>query len=142
VRKLEYIMFESFISKTIEWVKSEPLIDAVILIGSYARGTQREDSDVDLVILSSDKQYYIDNTSIFSYFGDIDKFNIEFYGECTSIRVWYKSRLEVEFGLVTSKWIDIPLDNGTQRALSDGYRILVDKNQLFLPIISIIPEHT
>ena len=58
-------MFESFISKTIEWVKSEPLIDAVILIGSYARGTQREDSDVDLVILSSDKQYYIDNTSIF-----------------------------------------------------------------------------
>lgn len=134
-------MFEDFIEKTKEWAVNEPFVEAVILVGSYARGTQKADSDIDLVILTSNKQYYIDNTQILSAFGPIDRSNIEFYGECTSIRIWYKNGLEVEFGLVPLTWIDLPLDKGTERALSDGYKILIDKNGMLLPVISIIPEH-
>lgn len=135
-------MFESFIKRTINWAADESLIDAVILIGSYARGTQKEDSDIDLVVLTSDKQHYVDNPSVFAYFGEIESSNVELYGECTSVRVWYKSGLEVEFGMVISKWIDIPLDYGTRRALSDGYKILIDKDEILLPISSLIPERT
>jgi len=135
-------MFEDFIKKTKEWAINEPFVEAIILVGSYARGTQKVDSDIDLVILTSNKQYYIDNTQILSAFGLIDRSNIEFYGECTSIRIWYKNGLEVEFGMVPLTWIDLPLDCGTERTLSDGYKILVDKKKIFLPITSIIPEHT
>jgi len=99
-------MFEDFIKKTKEWAINEPFVEAIILVGSYARGTQKVDSDIDLVILTSNKQYYIDNTQILSAFGLIDRSNIEFYGECTSIRIWYKNGLEVEFGMVPLTWIN------------------------------------
>jgi predicted nucleotidyltransferase len=135
-------MFKDFIEKVKEWAINEPFVEAIILVGSYARGTQKVDSDIDLVILTSNKQYYIDNTQILSAFGLIDRSNIEFYGECTSIRIWYNNGLEVEFGMVPLTWIDLPLDYGTERALSDGYKILIDKKRMFSPIISIIPEHT
>ena len=134
-------MFEDFIEKIKKWGMNESLVEAIILVGSYAKGTQKVDSDIDLVFLTSNKQHYIDNPHIFSNFGLIDKSNIEFYGECTSIRIWYKNGLEVEFGIVPLKWIDLPLDYGTERTLSDGYKILVDKKRIFLPIVSIIPEH-
>lgn len=51
----------------------------------------------------------------------------EYYGECTSVRVWYESGLEVEFGIVEPSWISLPLDNGTHKVLSDGYKVIVDK---------------
>lgn len=136
------IMFENFINQTINWATNETLINSIILIGSYVRGTQKADSDIDLVVVTSDKQHYIDNPSIFNYYGEIERSNIEFYGECTSVRIWYKSGLEVEFGIVTSMWVNKPLDHGTLQALTDGYRILIDKNELFLPITSIVPERT
>ncbi|MDD4296354.1 MAG: nucleotidyltransferase domain-containing protein [Ruminiclostridium sp.] len=135
-------MFEKFIEMTKKWGINEPFVEAIILVGSFARGTHKADSDIDLVILTSNKQHYIDNTQIFSTFGLIDRSNIEFYGECTSIRIWYKNGLEVEFGMVPLTWIDLPLDSGTERTLSDGYKILVDKKGMFMPILSIIPEHT
>jgi len=135
-------MLKDFIEQVKRWGINEPFVEAIILVGSYARGTQKEDSDIDLVILTSNKQHYLDNTQIFTTFGQIDRSNIEFYGECTSIRIWYKNGLEVEFGMVPLTWIELPLDLGTERTLSDGYKILVDKERMFLPIIPITPEHT
>lgn len=133
-------MITDFINKVTTWAENEPLIDAVILIGSYARGAQKADSDIDLVVLTSDKQHYIENTQLLSFFENLDNVSVEFYGECTSVRVWYKSGLEVEFGFVSLKWIDVPLDSGTQRVLTDGYKILIDKRNIFSSIISVIPE--
>ena len=51
----------------------------------------------------------------------------EYYGACTSIRVWYEDGREVEFGIVEPPWISMPLDNGTYRVLSDGYKIIIHK---------------
>ena len=34
----------------------------------------------------------------------------EYYGACTSIRVWYKDGKEVEFGIVELSWISMLLD--------------------------------
>ena len=52
----------------------------------------------------------------------------EFYGACASIRVWYETGLEVEFGLVKPSWIGLPLDGGTLGVLRSGYLILLDKS--------------
>lgn len=61
----------------------------------------------------------------------IDKKQIEYYGVCTSIRVWYEGGKEVEFGLVEPSWISVPLDTGTYKVLSDGYKIVIDKKRYF-----------
>lgn len=48
-------MFEDFIEQLKEWAVNEPLVEVIILVGSYAKGTQKIDSDIDLVILTSNK---------------------------------------------------------------------------------------
>lgn len=135
------IMFCDFVQRFVEWADGEERIRAAILVGSYARGAQRAGSDIDIVLLSSDKQYYVENPRIFKVFGEIHKLGVEFYGECTSIRVFYEMGLEVEFGMVPLKWIDMPLDAGTKQVLHDGYKILLDKDGVLSSITSIIPEY-
>ena len=133
-------MLNEFLNQVCEWAANEPRIGAVALIGSYARGAQRPDSDVDLILITSDKQSFIDDPEVFRAFGEIERYEIEDYGECTSIRVRYRSGLEVEFGMVPYKWIEMPLNKGTERCLDGGCRILMDKKGLFEPISAIIPE--
>ena len=48
-----------------------------------------------------------------------------------ALRVWYKDGKEVEFGIVDPSWISIPLDAGTYKVLSDGYKLVVDKKGYF-----------
>ena len=60
----------------------------------------------------------------------------EYYGACTSIRVQYEDGREVEFGIVEPPWISMPLDNGTYRVLSDGYKIIIDKKRYFTDLKS------
>ena len=52
---------------------------------------------------------------------------IEYYGACTSIRVWYQDENEIEFGMVDHSWISLPLDSGTRKVLTEGYKIIIDK---------------
>lgn len=42
------------IQKYIEKISQYYKIDAIILFGSYAKGTENEDSDIDIAIISSD----------------------------------------------------------------------------------------
>ena len=42
------------INKFIEEIKKQYNVTAIILFGSYAKGTENEDSDIDIAIISSD----------------------------------------------------------------------------------------
>ena len=42
------------INKFIEEIKKKYNVTAIILFGSYAKGTENEDSDIDIAIISSD----------------------------------------------------------------------------------------
>lgn len=101
------------------------------MVGSYARGTNREDSDLDLCIITADKEAMAVNPEFIKEFGMPEKMRTEEYGACTSVRVWYKDGLEVEFGLVEPAWLSLPLDEGTRRVLWDGYKVIVDKKGYF-----------
>lgn len=104
---------------------------ASLLWGSYARGTNKENSDLDLVILTSNKPDMAANQDFVQDFGEVYKQQTEYYGACTSIRVWYKDGKEVEFGIVDPTWVSKPLDAGTHKVLSDGYKIVIDKKRYF-----------
>ena len=75
-------------------------IEAVIVVGSYARGTNREDSDLDVVMITTDKAAMVEHPDFTERFGTIARMQTEYYGACTSVRVWYEMGLEVEFGVV------------------------------------------
>ena len=57
--------------------------------------------------------------------------NNKWNGACTSIRAWYNDGKEVEFGIVEPSWISTPLNSGTYKVLSDGYKIVIDKKRHF-----------
>ena len=100
---------------------------------------EKNDSDVDIIIVTSDQNKYINNTMWAYSFGIIKKINIEYYGWITSLRIFYET-LEIEFGIAPLKWIQTPLDTGTKRVLYDGYKIIYEKENVLEKIKQEIQE--
>lgn len=123
--------FDVFISKVKRWGEQSKEINAIILVGSYARGTHSKSSDIDLVILTNDKENMISNPMFINQFGKQSKMGIEYYGAVTSIRVFYEEGFEVEFGIAEISWIAQPLDSGTRQILDEGYKVIIDKGNYF-----------
>ena len=121
----------SFLTEALNWAKQDENIRCMVLVGSQARGTARADSDVDLVVMADDPQVLIRDHTFAGRFGRIDKMETEDWGKVTSVRVFYKDGLEVEFGFTDPSWCSVPLDTGTLRTLTDGYRVMVDKENYF-----------
>lgn len=119
--------FDDFIDRVKEWGENTSSIDSIVLVGSYARGTNKPTSDIDLCILTTEKDELISDTDVFSEFGEVQRKTEEYYGAVTSIRIWYKDGFEVEYGIAEPSWIDQPLDAGTHQVLIDGYKVLIDK---------------
>lgn len=124
----------SFLDKVKDCGEKSDLINAVVLVGSYAREEQREDSDVDLVIISTTPKLLLEDEKFISDFGKVTKTQKEDYGRVTSIRAWYEDGIEVEFGITSPLWISKPLDEGTLKVLKDGYRVILDKRNYFTNI--------
>ena len=122
-------MLEELLNAVTGWAAADPRIEAALLVGSCARGTQTADSDVDLVLITPDKARLVASPDFVRQFGAVERMQTEYYGKCTSVRVWYDNGPEVEFGLVEPSWLDLPLDSGTRRVLCDGYRMLHDRKQ-------------
>ena len=131
-------MIEELINEIREFAVNNDTIESVIMVGSYARGTNTETSDLDLCLITTNKSEMVEDTSFCDIFGRVDKKQVEYYGACTSVRVWYESGLEVEFGLVEPSWISQPLDDGTRKVLRDGYKVIVDKKYYFQNLESCV----
>ncbi len=119
---------DEFLRRVQEWAEQQADIEAVLLVGSYARGAARPDSDVDLVILTTRPERYVDSVSFAGQFGSISKWQTEDWGRVTSQRVWYQDGLEVEFGITLPDWSARPLDPGTRAVLSDGAQAVFDRS--------------
>ena len=115
------------------WATKRKDIHAAALVGSYAREEMEKDSDVDLVIITDAPQKYLTNSDWTKVFGKPITKNVEDYGKLTSLRVWYESGLEIEYGFTTRDWIQTPLDEGTKQVIDDGLRVLFEKEKLLSP---------
>jgi GrpB-like predicted nucleotidyltransferase (UPF0157 family) len=128
-----------FISSVIEWAAPEPAILGVVLVGSYARGMERADSDIDLVIITTDPVLWLDTDEWFQRFGAVKKVGLENHGLVQSRRVHYENGMEVEFAVTTREWLNpTPVDEGTRRVIFDGHRILNDKAGLFSAFLAAL----
>jgi uncharacterized protein len=125
--EIEIISPSAFLGRFAEWARHQDAVDSAVLVGTHARGTARPESDVDLVILVIDLQFYLAGSWV-SAFGAVNHTQREDYGAVQSLRVFYSYGLEVEFGLTSLDWANVdPLDDGTRDVMLAGARILVDK---------------
>jgi predicted nucleotidyltransferase len=122
--------FRNFLDTFIAWATAQPDVQAMALVGSYARGTARDDSDIDLVILTDRPEQYLDDVSWAERFGVVEKHQTEDYGKLTSLRVWYRNGVEVEYGLTTPDWAASPLDAGTREVIQGGMILLFERGDL------------
>ena len=109
---------------------SAPGVVAVALVGSWARSGGRPDSDVDLVVLTTDPDALLaaDATSWFSLFGVGARLvRAEDFGLLQERRLRRADGLEVEVGIGRPEWasVDAP-DDGSAQVVRDGMRILFD----------------
>ncbi|MEX2206139.1 MAG: transglutaminase domain-containing protein [Myxococcota bacterium] len=119
---------EELFAAVAAWAEVEPTIAAVALVGSHARGEARPDSAVDLVVLCDDVDAFAAEPRWIQRFGAPSRHALERWGAVSSIRVWYATGLEVEFGFTAPSWAAAPLDAGTRRVVTDGLRVVFDRN--------------
>ena len=130
---------ENFIVRFTNWVETQNDIDGAILVGSYAHGTARADSDLDLVIITNHPNKYLEQNDWINELGNVTTVKDEDFGMVQVKRVFFEDGLEVEFGFTTPEWLNVnPIDPGTQRVLADGYKIFNDKAAVFAAIKTII----
>ncbi|HEY4475085.1 MAG TPA: nucleotidyltransferase domain-containing protein [Candidatus Paceibacterota bacterium] len=130
---------EEIINKVVEWVKTEKDVVALAIVGSYARGTAKEDSDIDIVIITNNPEAYLDSDKWIEQFGKIKELKKEDYGLMQSRRVFYVDGYEVEFGITIPEWAKTnPIDEGTKMVIADGVKILYDKSGLLNNLLTAL----
>ena len=119
---------DELVKAVASWAENHVDIASVALVGSHARGNARVDSDVDLVLQCASPARYLGDLSWISEFGVAKDVSVEDYGVVQSVRVFYEDGPEVEYGITSSKWATLPLDEGTLKVLRDGVKVLLDRD--------------
>ncbi|GAA2281866.1 hypothetical protein GCM10010145_62000 [Streptomyces ruber] len=118
-----------------QWVGGRTDVAGLLLVGSWARDAARDDSDVDLVLLSDDPSLYdVESLADQSALGTF--VTTRSWGPITEWRFVRESGLEIELCVGTPDWASTsPVDAGTRRVVSDGARSLYDPRGLIAEII-------
>ncbi len=118
---------EALITTVATWAQRDDRIVAAALCGSYARGEAKSGSDIDFCIVCRDPDSLLNDHSWLDLLAVGARVSgaVENYGLVRSLRIFY-GELEAEFGIAGVAWMDIPVDPGTARVMTDGLRILYD----------------
>jgi uncharacterized protein len=69
-----------FLDSLRDWAAHQPTIAGVALVGSYARGEARPDSDIDVVLLCEEPHAFVAHTSWIHSFGAVERCLTEDWG--------------------------------------------------------------
>ena len=108
-----------------EWTRTRPDIVAVGLVGSWAHGDARMDSDVDIALVTEDRQRYLQEDTWVQEIGGVRIVQTRRWGPMTERRFVMPSGLEVEVGVGPPSWLD-PEDEGVRRTVEDGMSVIYD----------------
>ena len=117
------------------WGDEQPTWRALALVGSWARGQARPDSDLDILIVTTEMQRWIASSSWLEGLGSqsvglpTGASTLEHYGVARSWRLWFGPQIEIEATLVDLDWANhSPVDEGTRRVIAGGIQVLRDKD--------------
>ncbi|MDP9456711.1 MAG: nucleotidyltransferase domain-containing protein [Actinomycetota bacterium] len=119
------------LERLLPWARRRPNVRAVGLVGSWARGEARFDSDVDIVLLTREPRRYLEDESWARELGGFRIVRTRRWGPTTERRFVLPSGLEVEAGIAPLSWAATdPVDPGTCRVVSDGIIVIYDPDGL------------
>jgi len=122
---------QPLLDRVVSWARLVSDVRAIALVGSWARGEARADSDVDLIILVRTPDVLVADTGWTTCAGVPTTTGVEDWGEIRSVRVRYAEGDEVEFGIGSLSWAETsPVDPGTRRVVEDGFVPLYDPERL------------
>ena len=114
-----------------KWARREPAIEAMAIVGSWARGTAGACSDLDVVVLTDEPDAFTASTSWLEVLGYPPIVRSRQFGAIAERRVRLVSGLEIEFGIASTRWAATePIDAGTARVVGEGFRIIHDPRGL------------
>ena len=126
------------------WAESRADVLGLALVGSHARGTAHDGSDVDLLLLVSDPASFRAGAAWlrevqWSSLGlEVVACRDVAYGAVWSRHVALSDGSEVEFSFAAPSWANTaPVDPGTRRVISGGWRVLLDRHGL----LSSVAKH-
>jgi predicted nucleotidyltransferase len=115
--------YKAVIERIANWAPSRPDIVAVGVVGSWARGVPRRDSDVDIIVLTTERRAYLDTDEwIEASLGEpLPVVRRAEWGTLTERRLRMPSGFEVEMGFVAPSWARTnPVDPGTATVVGNG----------------------
>lgn len=120
---------EFTVSLFLSATRNHPEIIASALVGSRARGTEREDSDYDLIIVTDNIDVFFKDNIWVNRFHRWRESKTEDFGTGKTLRAFYKNGNVFEFNFVPPSWAQtIPIDKETRRVVEGGMKILHDPN--------------
>lgn len=129
---------ESLLARTQTWADRRPDVVAVGMFGSWARGEAlaREDSDVDLAILSREPRRYVEDGAWVRALGGLRIARTRSWGPMTERRFILPSGLEVEAGIASPSWASTdPVDPELRPIVRAGARIIYDPEGLLARLV-------
>jgi uncharacterized protein len=121
------------------WAVDRPDLRAVALVGSWARDAAGSDSDVDLLLLTDNREAYLDEEQWAEPLGATAFVRTQQWGVVTERRVALAGGLEIEFGVTSPAWASTsPLDAGTRQAVADGLVVLHDPDRLLATLLTAV----
>jgi len=128
---------EALLTRAADWAGRQADIRVLLLVGSWARGNPRLDSDVDLILLTDRVQRYLDGDVLLHALGAERVVRRQNWGAIEERRLRLASGLEVEVGIGEPSWAATqPVDEGTRRVVMDGVRVLHDPAELASRLVS------
>jgi predicted nucleotidyltransferase len=132
---------EALLNVLARWAPERRDVRAVALVGSWAYGAPRPDSDVDVVLLTEEPALYTDAEEWVEELGGVGLVNTQSWGAITERRFVLPSGLEVELGVGRPSWAAVaPLDEGTRRVATDGLRAVYDPDGLLAALLARLSQ--
>jgi predicted nucleotidyltransferase len=125
-RRAEY---ERILDRLAAWASVQADIVAIAVVGSWARGQPRMDSDIDAVVLTTDTARYTGRDDwVAAAAGHAAPIvRRQDWGVLQERRVRLPSGLEVEYGFVPPSWAATePVDAGTRDVAEHGFHPIYD----------------
>jgi predicted nucleotidyltransferase len=128
-----------FIDTLKQWVAERGDVVAVALVGSWARGGARADSDLDVVVLTHNPSAYVERDDwIEGIAPGAHILRTGDWGAITERRLRLRSGLEVEVGVGLPSWAETaPVDPGTRAVVREGFRPVFDPHGLLAELAAV-----
>lgn len=83
--------YTDFKQDFLQWFRDKNDVNGVLIVGSYARGDQKPDSDIDAVVFCLEPKKYVNELSWISHFGEVNKVKSETWGVVLTVRAFFQS---------------------------------------------------